>query len=107
MVDSKIKNLVEDYLNQLTLNGIFISKAYIFGSRVDGSANEESDIDVMLISPMFDQDADKFAGTLWITAGNIDYKIEPYPIGEKRFYSEDFSPLIEIVKHHGVEVIWN
>jgi hypothetical protein len=43
----------------------------------------------MLISPLFDENTDK---------------IEPIAIGEKRFLTDDMSPLIEIVRQEGIEI---
>ncbi len=104
MVDAKIIDIVKKYLSVLSNEGIFISKAFIYGSQVNGTATEDSDIDLMLISPIFDQDTDKYAPILWLSTRKVSYNIEPIAVGKKRFESEDNSPLIEIVKQEGVEI---
>jgi len=104
MVDKKIIDIVKKYLNILSQEGIVISKAYIYGSQVHGTATEESDIDLMLVSPIFDENTDKYAPVLWLSTRKASYKIEPIAVGQKRFLSDDRSPLIEIVRQEGIEI---
>lgn len=104
MVDAKIIDLVKKYLHVLSLEGIIISKAYLYGSQVHGTATEDSDIDLMLVSPMFDEDTDKYAPALWLSTRNVSYKIEPIAVGEKRFQTDEISPLIETVRQEGIEI---
>lgn len=104
MVDAKIIDLVRKYLRVLSLEGIIISKAYLYGSQVYGTATEDSDIDLMLVSPMFDEDTDKYAPALWLSTRNVSYKIEPIAVGEKRFQTDEISPLIETVRQEGIEI---
>jgi predicted nucleotidyltransferase len=104
MVDTKIINIVKKYLDILSREGILISKAFIYGSQVNGSATNESDIDLMLVSPLFDDNTDKYAPILWLSTRKASYKIEPIAVGEKRFYTDDKSPLIEIVRQEGIEI---
>ena len=105
MVNPKVIEVVKLYLDFLFEEGITITKAFIYGSQARGTATEESDIDVMLISPLFDEGTDKFAPILWLTARKAGYKIEPIAIGEKRFQIDDVSPLIEIVRQEGIEIL--
>ena len=104
MVDAKIINLVKKYLNVLSLEGIIISKAYLYGSQANGTATEDSDIDLMLVSPMFDEGTDKYAPALWLSTRYVSYKIEPIAVGEKRFQTDEVSPLIETVRQEGIEI---
>lgn len=104
MVDSKVIEIVKKYLDILTKEGIFISKAYIYGSHAKGTATEESDIDLMLVSPLFDENTDRYAPILWLSTRKASYKIEPIAIGQKRFQTDDISPLIEIVRQEGIEI---
>ena len=104
MVDTKIIDIVKKYLNILSQEGIVISNAYIYGSQVHGTATEESDIDLMLISPIFDENTDKYAPVLWLSTRKASYKIEPIAVGQKRFLTDDRSPLIEIVRQEGIEI---
>jgi uncharacterized protein len=104
MIDTKVINVVKKYLGILSQEGILISKAFIYGSQVNGTASDESDIDLMLISPLFDENTDKYAPVLWLSTRKASYKIEPIAVGEKRFNTDDTSPLIEIVRQEGIEI---
>jgi predicted nucleotidyltransferase len=105
MVSSEVINKVKEYLKELSSNGIYISKAFIYGSQIHGTAKEDSDIDLMLISALFDEDTDTFAPVLWLSTRRTNYRIEPVAIGEKRFQTDDYSPLISTVRQEGIEVI--
>ncbi|MDP4176700.1 MAG: nucleotidyltransferase domain-containing protein [Bacteroidota bacterium] len=104
MVDSKVIEIVKKYLSILSQEGITISKAYLYGSQARGTATEDSDIDLMVISPLFDENTDKYAPILWLSTRKASYKIEPIAIGEKRFQTDDMSPLIETVRQEGIEI---
>jgi len=104
MVNPKVIDIVKRYLKILLEEGITISRAYIYGSQVRGTATEESDIDLMLISPLFDGNTDKFAPILWLSTRKASYKIEPIAVGEKRFQTDEYSPLIAIVRQEGIEI---
>jgi uncharacterized protein len=104
MVDSKIIDVIKKYLYILSQEGVEISKAYLYGSQAHGTATEESDIDLMLVSPLFDEDIDKYAPVLWLSIRKVSYKIAPIAVGQKKFLTDDSSPLIEIVRQEGLEI---
>lgn len=104
MVDSKVIEIVKKYLGILSQEGIAVSKAYLYGSQARGTATEDSDIDLMIISPLFDEDTDKYAPVLWLSTRKASYKIEPIAVGEKRFQTDVMSPLIETVRQEGIEI---
>jgi len=104
MVDTKVIEIIKKYLGILSEEGIIISKAFLYGSHARGTATGDSDIDLMIVSPLFDEDTDKYAPTLWISTRKASYKIEPIAVGENRFLTDDFSPLIETVRQEGIEI---
>jgi len=104
MVDKEIVIIIKDYLKKLEAKGVHISKAYLYGSQAKGIATIDSDIDLMLISPLFDGNSDKYAGIVWFSASEVSYKLEPITVGEKKFLSDIYSPLIGIVKKEGIEI---
>jgi hypothetical protein len=59
----------------------------------------------MLISDVFDKRDSKIIGKTWRLTAMVDSRIEPYLVGEKRFLSDDGSPIIEIVKQEGVKIL--
>lgn len=60
----------------------------------------------MLVSKQFDDDNDKYLPLIWLSATRTNNRIEPYIIGEKRFYT-GFSPLIDAAKYEGLEISLN
>ena len=57
---------------------------YLFGSYANGTANENSDIDIALVYDNYESEAylDDLA-YLWKIAGDIDYRIEPVIVDKK------------------------
>lgn len=47
----EIKTIIDRYLRQLAKQGIHVERVLIFGSHSTGSAREDSDIDLIVISP--------------------------------------------------------
>jgi predicted nucleotidyltransferase len=93
-------DIIRRYVLNLNNGGIIIFKAYLFGSYARNQANENSDIDVMLVSETFDTDDDLILSKPW----SPKFRIEPIAIGKKRFQTDDSSPIIEIVRKEGLEI---
>jgi uncharacterized protein len=107
MVKNEIINIIQNILEQLSKEGISIQQAYIYGSYARGEESKNSDIDLMLISEIFDNDDDKPIGKVWRISKSIDIRIEPYTVGLQRFQNDDSSPLLQIVKQEGYPIIPN
>lgn len=107
MVNRKIIEIIKEYLLELSSKGLDIKKAILYGSRARGNALEDSDIDLLLISPQFDVDIDKYIPTIWISAFRADNRIEPIAVGEKRYAEDDISPLLEISRKEGIVISIN
>jgi len=97
-------NIIRAYLLVLKQAGINIDKAYLYGSYADNKATADSDIDVLLVSSLFDTDDDYILSKPWLYTTIVDYRIEPLSIGLKRFITDDTSPIIEIVRQSGIEI---
>jgi len=54
MAEEKLKETVDYFVKQLISEGINISKIILFGSQARGTANEESDIDLVVVSKDFE-----------------------------------------------------
>ena len=104
MTQSEIIKLVKKYCLSLSSFGIPVTKAYLYGSWARNEANENSDIDVMVVSPIFDKQNDLLKAKAWRATENFDLRIEPYTVSLKKFMNDDVSPLLQIVKKEGLEI---
>ncbi len=104
MVSSEIKSIVKKYLSVLAQNGIPVSRAYVYGSHARDEARADSDIDIMLVSDFFDTADIYKTSKPWRYAADVDHRIEPVSVSEKRFLTDESSPLIAVVKREGVEI---
>lgn len=104
MTQTDAINIVRAYLKVLKQAGITIDRAFLYGSYARNEANEDSDIDLMLVSRMFDTDDDYVLSRPWLYSSKVDHRIEPISIGLMRFNSDDTSPIIELVRQTGIEI---
>lgn len=107
MVKEAIINIIKEYVNELIRCNVILTKVILYGSHAKNTANENSDIDLMIVSPFFDKNRDKYLGLIWKLTAKSDFKIEPYPVGSERFESDDTSPIIQIAKREGIEIVIN
>jgi len=104
MLQQDAINIVRQYVANLNNAGIVIAKTYLFGSYARNQANDNSDIDVLLVSDAFDTDDDLVLSKPWSPKYRFDYRIEPVAIGSKRFKTDDSSIILEVVKNEGLEI---
>lgn len=105
MVDETIISGVRHYLNNLEKQGIAVSMGIIFGSRVHGTFSLWSDIDLVVVSPVFDGEYSReMVSKLWRTAARTDNRIEPIPCGERQWLEDAGSPILEIARGEGIIV---
>ena len=90
------------YTSLLRTEGISIDKAFLYGSYLSDTAGDESDIDLMIVTE--NESDDYLAGKIWSLTKQVNSKIEPFLVGAKRYYSNDNSPLVDLVKITGIEI---
>jgi len=102
VVERSIRLAVEAYLKTLKDNGVPVCLGVIFGSRTKGTASEWSDIDLMVVSPRFDNMSGRGdINLLWRLAAGMDARIEPIPCGEVQWREDDSSAIIEVARREG------
>ena len=111
MVNQSIVNVVKQYLQTLIEQGIPVYQGIIFGSHASGQADIWSDIDLLVISPRFDNERKREdINLLWRMAARTDSRIEPIPVGQRQFDEDDSSAIIEIARREGevveMEQVW-
>ena len=104
MAKKEVISLIRKFLKRLFQEGIPIEKAFLYGSFARGEQDEDSDIDVMLVSEAYDENDDRTVGKTWRISSSIDTRIEPYTVGKQRFLMDEFTPLLQIVKKEGLEI---
>ena len=104
MSQSEVINIIRKYIDLLRVNGVEINKAILYGSYARDEANPDSDIDVMLISKMFDTNDDYILSKPWLYSTDIDHRIEPYSVGLKKYESGEFSPILDVIEKEGIEI---
>jgi predicted nucleotidyltransferase len=102
MVDSAIVKTIQNYLNYVRKQGIPVSYGVLFGSYVKNTAHKWSDIDLLVVSPRFDEvrSSDDYEN-LWMYAARTDRRIEPIPVGEKQFKTDKTSMIVVIARREG------
>jgi len=102
MAKNEVIEILRKYIYLLRAEGISVDKAFLYGSYLSNTATNDSDIDLMIV--MENENDDYLAGKIWSLTKKIDSKIEPYLVGKDRFYNNDNSPLIDLVKSTGLEI---
>jgi predicted nucleotidyltransferase len=66
---------------------------------------EDSDVDVLVVAPEFDDPAGRAgADLLWVLRASTDSRIEPFAVGERQWLEDDASAIIEMARREGIEI---
>lgn len=105
MLETSVLTAVRAYLSAVRAQGIFVERAVVFGSQATGRAHVWSDIDLLVVSPQFDDMKDRSSvNLLWRLAARVDSRIEPVACGSRQWREDDSSALIEIARREGEEL---
>jgi hypothetical protein len=106
MADPTIIDIVQRYLRNLAQHGIVARMGILFGSYASGHPGQWSDIDLVVVSAAFDGTFSRDAiNSLWRVAARTDSRIEPIPCGERQWVEDEVTPIIEIARREGVQVL--
>lgn len=103
MAKREVIEILEKYIRLLKAEGITVEKAFLYGSYLSNTATNDSDIDLMIV--IENENDDLLAGKIWSLTKRVNSKIEPYLVGTNRFYTTENSPLIDVVKRNGLEIV--
>jgi len=102
MANKTIVKSVQNYLQYVKQQGIPVSYGVLFGSHAKNKAHEWSDIDVLVVSPRFDENqTTEDHERLWMFAARTNNRIEPIPVGEKQFKEDRSSLILEVARREG------
>ena len=100
-IDSRIMDSIKKYIEKIS-QYYKIEAIILFGSYAKGTENEDSDIDIAIISSDFSdviEDGAKLIGLTW----KIDTRIEPHPITTED-YQKVSNPFVREVVDTGIKV---
>ena len=84
--------IAKRYVQELKRNKIRVTRAYLYGSYVNGTAHRDSDIDILVVSPRFTGvrflDSYKIARYCW----NVDLRISPLAYHPRNFKKDYVIP---------------
>jgi predicted nucleotidyltransferase len=105
MVEESIALAIRSYLQAVRAAGINVRRAVLFGSQVCGTADEWSDIDLVVIAPELDDPQDRrVINKLWELRAHTDSRIEPIPCGEREWETDDSRLILEVARREGIEI---
>lgn len=102
MAKNEVIAILRTYIYLLRAEGISVDKAFLYGSYLSNNATNDSDIDLMIVTE--NENNDYLAGKIWNLTKKVNSKIEPFLVSTDRFYSNDNSPLVDLVKRTGLEI---
>ena len=100
-IDSKVMESIKKYIEKIS-KYYKIEAIILFGSYAKGTQNEDSDIDIAIISSDFKDIFDDMADLIGYT-WKIDTRIEPHPIS-KEDYDKIATPFVKEVVDTGIKV---
>lgn len=95
---------VKSFASELLFNGIKLDRVILFGSYAVNLQNENSDIDVAIVSDMFSGfgfEDRKLFSKINIKKEYIDIEAKTY----SKKYFEESDPFIEEIKRTGIEIL--
>ena len=105
MVEPAIVGVIQNYLAAVRRAGIRVSRAILYGSYARGDAQPDSDVDILVIAPEFDDPYSKNRiDLLWTLRAQTDSRIEPIAVGERQWREDDASIIIEMARREGQEI---
>lgn len=79
MGETQVEIVVKDYLRTLRNNKIVVERAILYGSQAVDAANQDSDIDLVIVSADFGCDYVKEAVRLKLLTLDVNPDISPRP----------------------------
>ena len=100
-INKDVLNTIKQYIKEIKKQ-YNVTEIILFGSYAKGTENENSDIDIAIVSEDFEDIYDCMAELMGMT-WDIDARIEPHPI-KKKDYEDVSDYFIKEVKDTGIKV---
>lgn len=82
-----------------------VKKVFIFGSYANGNPRKDSDIDVGVVLDIPYRNKIDINAELWMIAGRIDSKIEPFYIGWSEYKNHAPASVLAEIVRQGIDII--
>ncbi|MBU1054766.1 MAG: nucleotidyltransferase domain-containing protein [Proteobacteria bacterium] len=101
----KIRRIIKLYIENLQEIGVPVQKVYLFGSQTGLNASIESDIDLVVVSPLFEKKSlwDR-AGYLGRAAWNIQYPLDILGFAPSQVRKAKPGTLLNHIIKNGIEI---
>ncbi len=99
----KIHRLLNKYVEELEKNRIPIRQAVLFGSYAAGGSHEWSDIDIALVSDVFEGIRIRDRNKIRKITLDISSDLSPLPFRPEDFTPED--PFVREIIEHGINIV--
>ena len=99
----RIMNTINKYINELEKNKVHIHRAVLFGSHVTGLSTEWSDIDIALVSDVFEGIRMRDRNKIRKITMAISSDLSPLPFRPKDFTREN--PFVREILETGINII--
>ena len=105
MVDESIISAIRNYIEEANRIGLQITEAILFGSYAKGEADQESDLDVLVVCSEYDESSsEEIKNLLWSLRAKTDSRIEPVPIGNREWVQGAGGIIADIARKEGIKI---
>ncbi len=105
VAEREVIESIKRYMKAVENAGIPVSFVILFGSQALGNTHKWSDIDLIVVSPHFDdQKQREDINLLWRIAARVDSRIEPVACGLQQWKDDTSSAIIEIARREGQQI---
>jgi len=102
MAQKAVIKLTRRFLHEVERARLPVFAAVLYGSYARGEADQDSDIDLLVISAKEHRaNSDQDAQLLWRLRGRVDYRIEPLLVSKSRWLRDRGSPMLASIRQEG------
>lgn len=102
-IPDRVQKIIDTYLKALEANEIPVKEAILFGSYAHGKYTEWSDIDIALVSTIFEGNRFADRGKIRKINLSVSSDLEVLPFHPKDFTSDD--PFVKEIIETGVKIV--
>jgi uncharacterized protein len=105
MAQREIVEIVKQYVQAIRATGLPVAQAILFGSFAQGTAHADSDIDILIVSPAFDNGDRAATDLLWELRAVTDARIEPVACGQVQWETDQGNWLLNLARNEGLAIV--